>query len=276
MNSINSVSNRIFTPPIQTNIAPKETQTEVSDGFVHSDNTATDYSKQIADLKNVAATSVETAPSSPADVGMKLGVSAAAAMLPPTAGAVAGVTVDRLLANADEINKGFTLTPGYINGYYDRRILPYMEHPTYTPTDDTHLYRGMLLNTDEIANIMENGLEVKFNQWQAAGGKGVYFSSSLREAGDYIFQAGSRNQGLGVVVEVEKGDYAQEVVDPVLNSTKTIYKAPDDVSKEKITNILIQGEYGFERLSTIVDKAEKGEIQSNEKWVSQFDHMFGR
>ncbi len=282
INNINSSTPKIYSsssPVSGENSKNTQVSSAPSDAFTSSGNIKDDNLIKNTSFNKTEKTSQISLASSEyktPEKALEISLKTAGSLIPGTAGAVAGVTIDALLKHKDEINKGFVLSDSYLDGYYQRRVQPYQARPTYTPSDDEHLYRGMLLNVDDIANIMENGLETRFNTWQTAGGKGVYFSSSEREADDYIFQAASKKDGLGVVVEVEKGDFAQEVVDPVYNSTKTIYKAPGDVPKEKITNIFIRGEYGLESLSKIIEKAENGEIKSNEKWVSQFDKMFDR
>jgi len=110
------------------------------------------------------------------------------------------------------------------------------------------------------------------------GGKGIFFSTSIREADDYIFQSTDfhKKNALGVVFKMENGDYAQMVEDPVHNATKTIYKCPGDVPNEKIVDIYLRGQYGLERLGDIIDKARKDGIESNTSWVGQFDRYLMR
>jgi len=228
--------------------------------------------EKAASSPGVAALPCSEATGSAASQALSTAGKAAAAAIGGPAGLAVGVTIESLKEAQKEIEKGYHLPENFICAYYERRILPYQQRPTYTATDD-YLYRGMYITVDELANILKNGFEVKYNTWSAVGGKGVYFSSSIREADDYIFQAVDfhKKNALGVVFKMEKGGYAQAVEDPVHNSTKTIYKAPGDVPKDKIAEIYLRGEYGLERLGDIIDKARSGGVKPNSSWVNQFD-----
>lgn len=261
---------------------------QVSDSFTVSakDNNQNQLKpSDLAGLKSATAAKSETVLLSENTVGKALDAfstagKVASSCLSGPSGSIAGVTIDSLKNAQADIEKGYHLPENYLTNYYQRRILPYNHNPQYTETNQESFYRGMYITVDDLANIMENGLEVRHNQWSAAGGKGVYFSSSQREADDYIFQSIStdklRNNAIGVVVETERGEYAELVNDPVLNATETIYKAANDVPQEKITDIFIRGEYGLESLKNVIDKAENGEIKDNAPWVNQFDRGFMR
>lgn len=189
----------------------------------------------------------------------------------------AGVEIEELLKNSAEVENGYHLPENFISGYYQRRIFPYQAKPSFTKTDD-NMYRGMYITVDELANILRNGFETKYNTWQAAGGKGIYLTSSITEADSYIFQSVDfkKKNAIGVVFKLENGDYAKPVEDAVLNSTETIFKSDGDVPSDKIKDIYIRGQYGLESLGDILKKAENGEITPNTKWVNQFDGMFAR
>ena len=265
-----------------------EASPQASDSFTVSSNDKPQNqlkASDLASLKTVNTAKIESVLLSENTVEKALDAfsttgKVASSCISGASGTIAGVTIDNLKNAQSEIEKGYHLPENYLASYYQRRILPYQQNPKYTQTDNEHLYRGMYITVDDLANIMDKGLEVKYNQWSAAGGKGVYFSTSIREADDYIFQSISndkvKNNAIGVVVETERDDYAEAVIDPVLNSTETIYKAANDVPKEKITDILIRGEYGLESLKNIIDKAENGEIKDNSTWVNQFDRGFLR
>ncbi|MHC9540464.1 MAG: hypothetical protein AB9903_13185 [Vulcanimicrobiota bacterium] len=255
-----------------------------TDGFTQTGNSGSDaVSVKSPDCsaapirkEKIAAPAGETAPPC-ASQALGIAGKVAADCIGGPAGHVLGVTIESLKESQSEIEKGYHLPENFICGYYERRILPYQEHPTYTKTDD-YLYRGMYITVDELANILKNGFEIKYNSWRAAGGQGIYLSSSMREADDYIFQSVDFNKknALGVVFKMEKGDYAQLVQDPVLNAPNTIFKAPGDVPSDKIVEIYLRGQYGLERLGDIMDRARKDGIKPNNSWVNQFDSYLTR
>ncbi len=202
---------------------------------------------------------------------------AAASCITGTAGAVVGEAMESLKDYQEEIEKGYHLPEKFICGYYDRRIFPYLDRPNYSKSDE-YMYRGMYITVDELANILRNGFETKFNTWSAVGGKGIYLTSSIHEADDYIFQSVDfkKKNALGVVFKLHPGDYAKLVEDPKYNSTNTIYKSDADVPPDKIADIYLRGEYGLESLGSIIEKAKNGEIKDNSKWTSQFDSYMMR
>ncbi len=294
MNSIGSNSN--FIPFRNTEVKghmdfdmpaahPTAVETETSDSFSASSVDKTGQPSVSNEMKlsagNVKSAEVKSAAGvagvsestlSTASKASDSAVKIAASCISGSAGAVAGVTIDELKEAKGEVEKGYHLPENFISGYYQRRIFPYQAHPTYTSSGDNHMYRGMYITVDELANILQNGFETKYNTWSAAGGKGIYLSSSIREADDYIFQSVdiTKKNAIGVVFQLENGEYAKEVVDPVLNSTETIYKSEGDVPSSKITDIYLRGEYGLERLADIIEKAQNGDVKSN-KWVNMFD-----
>lgn len=291
MNSINpaiSQSCTTHTPAADSAKAvPAEakTENEIKDGIVLSAGPAPGAPLKESDLCAAGpAAEAGTAEkpssgtvSSLASQSLATAAAAAAVSIGGPVGHVLGVTVESLKASQKDIEKGYHLPENFISGYYERRILPYLDRPTYSKTDD-FLYRGMYITADELANILQNGFEVKYNTWNAVGGKGIFFSTSIREADDYIFQSTDfhKKNALGVVFKMENGDYAQIVEDPVHNATKTIYKCPGDVPSEKIVDIYLRGQYGLERLGDIIDKARKDGIESNASWVGQFDRYLMR
>lgn len=288
MNSINpaiSQSCTSHTTPAadSAKAVPSEakTENEIKDGIVLSGGPAPGAPLKGSDLCAAEAgtaqkLSAETV-SSPASQSLATAAAAAAVSIGGPVGHVLGVTVESLKESQKDIERGYHLPENFICGYYERRILPYLDRPTYSKTDD-YLYRGMYITVDELANILKNGFEVKYNTWNAVGGKGIFFSTSIREADDYIFQSTDfhKKNALGVVFKMENGDYAQMVEDPVHNATKTIYKCPGDVPNEKIVDIYLRGQYGLERLGDIIDKARKDGIESNTSWVGQFDRYLMR
>lgn len=85
-----------------------------------------------------------------------------------------------------------------------------------------------------------------------------------------------KKKAIGVVFKMENGNYAELVVDPKSNPTKTIYKSPSDVPSDKIIDIYLRGEYGLESLGEIIKKAKSQGIKSNDSWVKQFDRFVMR
>ena len=212
-----------------------------------------------------------------ASQSLSLAGKCAATVVGGPTGHVLGVTLADLEECQGALETGYHLPENYLNGYYDRRILPYQNRPTYHESDGS-FYRGMYITVEDLANILENGFEVKRNTWSAVGGQGVYVSTSEREAEDYIFQSVDRTKqnAIGVVFKMERGDYATLVDDPDCNSTLTIYKAPGDVPSERITGVYLKGQYGLESLEDVIAKARKGEITPNTAWVNQFDSYHRR
>lgn len=232
-----------------------------------------------AQVEGPATTAPTAGPSLPsvASQASTIAGRCAAAAIGGPAGHVLGVTTTDLAEFQGSLEKGYHLPENFINGYFDRRIFPYQNRPTYHETDGS-FYRGMYITVDDLANILENGFEVKRNTWSAVGGQGVYVTTSEREAEDYIFQAvdyGKKN-AIGVVFKMERGDYATLVEDPDCNSTNTIYKAANDVPSDRITQIYLKGQYGLESLQSVIERAQKGEIEPNTSWVNQFDSYLSR
>ncbi|WP_424244696.1 hypothetical protein Dip510_001961 [Elusimicrobium posterum] len=172
---------------------------------------------------------------------------------------------------APSINQYFTLKQGYVEWYYDNRILRYLSNPNYGESSETELYRGMMLTLDEIKYIMQHGLELKKTSWHTGskGGAIVSFSSSENEAKHYIFQSGCKDGGVGVMVTVKKTADYEALVDEELNRTKTIYHAYRDIPANEITGIYIWGEYGFMPLSEIKGKIDEGSL--SRKWIDRHE-----
>lgn len=184
----------------------------------------------------------------------------------------------------NEIINAYNLTDGYLSGYYQRRIEPYMRTPSFTADKSGYLYRGIFMTVDELVSTLQNGFLTSMNTWNVGaknkGDKFVSFSSSATEAQSYIFQGEGNSKhpkGIGVVFEVEPNIPGVELwQDAKLNSTHTIYHCYKDVSPLKIRNVYIQGEYGLENLSDILIKARRNALTRNTRWVNQFDNIFMR
>ena len=174
-----------------------------------------------------------------------------------------------------DLIKGYHLPENYASGYYSRRVEPYLSKPNYPEVINPKvLYRGMYLTPDELESILTKGMELRRVKWTSAGG-GISFSSNMNEAMTYIFHsADSRPNGLGVVFEVKMGKSMVLADDPVLNATRTIFKRHSDLSSEEITNVYLWGEWGFESLDQIIEKAKLGKITPHENWTHAFDRSF--
>jgi hypothetical protein len=94
----------------------------------------------------------------------------------------------------------------------------------------------------------------------------------INEAISYIFQSGKDELNrVGVVFEVKKNNEIVLVNDPVLNSTKTIYKKLSDVAAQDIKNVYIWGQWGLESLDEIIAKSKSDRVIPHESWTHQFD-----
>jgi hypothetical protein len=176
-----------------------------------------------------------------------------------------------------EILKNYSLTRNYIEGYYERRVLPYLAKHSFSSNSDTHLFRGMIVTIPELEHIIKNGLELNKTSWHtgAQGGKAVIsFSSSSHEAQGYIFQSKVKEGTVGIVVEVKKTPSYKLLDDAELNSSKTIYHNYNNVAPEEITGISIYDGYGTGTLEIIIKKIQDG--TASHSWVKDFDRMFLR
>lgn len=186
--------------------------------------------------------------------------------------------VANVLLNRDALVRGYNLPREFIEGFYFKRIERYMSNPDYAADkrSDTVLFRGMLVTPEELAKILQVGFSPKTSSWNAGtgGSAAVSLSASSVEAGHYIFQSGVKKDGIGVVFEVRRKPYMVLGTDPVLNRNKTIYYSFQDIPAEEIVGVSVWGEYGLERLSTILEKAKNGEIKSNRGWTGQFGNIF--
>ncbi|MGN0016950.1 MAG: hypothetical protein ACI37O_06415 [Candidatus Avelusimicrobium sp.] len=177
----------------------------------------------------------------------------------------------------EEILKGYHLPLNYIEGYYFRRIQPYLATPRYTPDGDKDiLFRGMLLTPEELSEVMRKGFSPSTSTWNTGtdGRAAVSFSSSSVEAAHYIFQQGFKKNTIGVVFEVRRSPAMVPGLSRLYNSTKTIYYSYEDIAPENIVDVLVWGEYGLERLEDIIHKAARGEIRPHTNWTGQFDGLF--
>lgn len=176
----------------------------------------------------------------------------------------------------EQIIKGYALTDAFLEGYYLRRIYPYLSKPTYQADKSGHMYRGIYMTVDELASTLKTGFLTKMNTWSTGAKDGkqiISFSTSTGEAMSYIFQSsGNHPNGIGVVFEVDRDIPGLEYwEDADLNSTKTIYHGYQDIPANRIRNVYVYGEYGLESLVEILIKAQKGQVRSNKQWVSVFD-----
>lgn len=176
----------------------------------------------------------------------------------------------------EQVIKGYALTDSFLEGYYLRRIYPYLSKPSYQADKSGYLYRGIYMTVDELAATLKDGFLTKMNTWSTGAKKGqqmISFSTSTGEAMTYIFQtSGNHPNGIGVVFEVDRDLPGLEYWENAeLNSTKTIYHCYKDVPASRIRNVYVYGEYGLESLVEILIKAQKGKVKSNQQWVSVFD-----
>lgn len=183
----------------------------------------------------------------------------------------------RLITNTlryrSEILKGYYLPPEYLEGFFFRRVFPYQQHPTYTPDNEEGvLFRGMLLTPEELVKILQTGFSPAHSKWNVgAKAEAVSLSSSSVEASHYIFQAGHKKDGIGVVFKIKQGPKMELGESQKFNSTQTIYYSYEDIPADDIVDVLIRGEYGLERLEDILKSAQEGTIKDNAGWVSQFN-----
>lgn len=179
----------------------------------------------------------------------------------------------------EEILKGYHLPFNYIEGFYLRRIHPYLAKPSYTSDGDKNiLFRGMHLTPDELSEVMHKGFSPSTSNWNTGtdGRAAVSFSSSSVEAAHYIFQQGFKKNGIGVVFKVRRSPNMVPGMSRLYNSTKTIYYSYEDIAPENIVDVLVWGEYGLERLEDIIRKAADGKIRPHTVWTGQFDGLFSR
>ena len=185
-----------------------------------------------------------------------------------------------LMLHKESIIKAYSLTDSFLEGYYLRRIYPYMNKPAFAKDKSGHMFRGIFMTVDELASTLQNGFLTSMNTWNVGaknkGDKFISFSTSTGEAQSYIFQGdgnGKHPYGIGVVFEVEPNLKGLEFwKDEKLNSTNTIYHCYQDVPAEKILNVYIYGEYGLENLAEVLIKARNKTLTSRERWIHQFDY----
>ncbi len=185
--------------------------------------------------------------------------------------------LQRIKSLHGDLLKGYQLPEQYLVGYFARRIEPYLSKPTYKEVKHPDvLYRGLLLTPTELENIFRNGMELSKVSWVTAGG-GISFSSNVNEAASYIFQVEKfKENAIGVVFEVKMSESMVIVDDPVLNSTRTIYKKHSDIKKEEITNVYVWGRYGLESLNEVENKSKQGLIVPYANWTGVFDREVSR
>ncbi|MEK7703335.1 MAG: hypothetical protein AAB426_00140, partial [Myxococcota bacterium] len=178
----------------------------------------------------------------------------------------------------EDVLRGYHLPQRYIEGYYERRILPYQDKQRYARVaDPALLYRGMFVAADDIATMLEQGFPVSRNTWTAVGGKGVYFSTSEQEALTYVFHSGTDAfEGVGVVFAVRPTPEMQVVRDATSNPDGSIFKSAQDVPANAIVDVYLWGQWGLERLDDVLARIEAGRIVPHEKWTGTFDSLFGR
>ena len=177
----------------------------------------------------------------------------------------------------EDLMKGYHLPSSYLNSYYARRVEPFLAKPHYAEVvKPQSFYRGMYITLDELENILKNGMKKDLVRWNSAGG-GISFSSNVNEAATYIFQSGSEaKKGIGVVFKVKASPEMILADDPILNSTRTIFKKHSDVQAGEIEDVYIWGEYGLESLSEVSKKSLNGKIKPHETWTGIFDQGFSR
>jgi len=168
--------------------------------------------------------------------------------------------------------KGYLLPPDYTSNYYARRIEPKLDRPDFASVANPQfLFRGMYLNPDQLEFILETGMAISQVKWTAAGG-GISFSSNPNEAATYIFHsADQRSNGIGVVFKVKMSSQMKLVNDPVLNSTRTIYKKQSNVAASEIVDVYLWGQYGLESFDEILRKKAQGKIVPSGNWTGVFD-----
>lgn len=167
-----------------------------------------------------------------------------------------------LSAHKQDIVRGYHLPKNYVEGYYLRRIHPYLNKVSYVPDANKNVvYRGMYITVDELAAVLKNGLPV------------VSFSSSSQEASAYVFHSASLDKhpnGVGVVFKVKKTAKMELLENPTVNPTGTIYHSYKDVPPGDILEVYVVGQYGLEDLPSVFQQIKNGKELSNESWVNQF------
>lgn len=181
------------------------------------------------------------------------------------------------LLHREDLLRSYHLPEGYLEGFFMKRIFPYQSSPNYIADkkSDEILYRGMLITPEELAKILKEGFSPVHSKWNAGtdGRPAVSLSSSSVEATHYIFQSGSKRNGIGVVFEVRRKPSMELGKDPVLNRTKTIYYSYEDIPPEDIVDVLVWGEYGLESLDKIFENAQEGTLKPHTAWTGQFGRM---
>jgi hypothetical protein len=173
-----------------------------------------------------------------------------------------------------EIEQGYQLPDHFTNAYFARRIEPYLQRPSYTPSanSDQFLFRGMFIELSDLEEILEKGMSINKAVWSAVGGRGLYYTSSEQEAISYIFQnAGKKTKGVGVVFKVKRTGDMNLMIDPQHNPTNTIFKSDLDLLPEQIENIYLYGQYGLEDIDSIFAKAKSNKIKPHTEWTNQFE-----
>lgn len=201
--------------------------------------------------------------------------------------------VNMLKKHKTKIINAYHLTEDFLNGYYARRIQPYLEKPSYRADANAqgYVFRGMYITVDELATVLEKGFELKHTSWNT-GAKGnaniISFSTSSGEAMSYVFQSANvmtHPGGIGVVFKVRQSADMHLFEDPILNSTNTIYHTYQNVHPSQIEEVSLYGKWGMELLDGrfrpeikegVLEKAEAGKLSSNEDWIHSFDIQFLR
>ncbi len=177
-----------------------------------------------------------------------------------------------------DIVRGYRLPDEYRESYYMRRIEPYLDRPTFRHLrNPERFFRGVHLTIPELQKTMRHGFELSKVRWHTGGPPGISFSSSLYEAQNYIFQNGRSDiDGVGVLFEVKASPAIGPLEIGSFNPTGTIYRAPHDVAAEEIVNVFLWGQWGWESLSSILEKAAAGKITPHTDWTGQFGSSFSR
>jgi hypothetical protein len=127
----------------------------------------------------------------------------------------------------------------------------------------------MYLTPSAWVSVMKNGMKLSEVTWVAGGG-GISFSSSIREASSYLFQSGS-GEGLGVVFEVDAAPDFERLTNPTLNPTNTIYKLQKDLEPGRIRRVYLWGRWGLESLEEVIEKSTAGPFPAHKEWTSVFE-----
>lgn len=176
-----------------------------------------------------------------------------------------------------QIKEYYSLPEDYLTGYFTARIEKYMAKPQFIPTDNEFLYRGMYVTTEELKDILANGMLVSKTSWHTGakkGSKGIISTSlSEPEARTYIYQSASPDkvakQGIGVIFKIRKTSDHVLFDDKVLNSTNTIYHDYKDIPASDILSVSVEGQYGSEYLTTIKKNIESGRAKDL-SWKDSF------